>query len=114
MGVTNVISYHNVTTVGQPTENTPDMYSLVDTTGKVVVEQIVDETLLASQRNIDSRLTSVDLRDANTPPGDEVENEEEPHYWSQMNLQDQGMEFEADEEMSSRENVKDVSTKLNV
>ena len=57
-----------VTTVGQPTENTPDMYSLIDTTEKVVDEKVVDETLLVSQRNIDSRLTSVDLRVANAPP----------------------------------------------
>ena len=72
-------------------------------------EQIVDETLLASQRNIGSRLTSVNLRDANSPLGDEVENEEEPHYWSQMNWQDIGIESEADREMS-----KDVLTKLNL
>ena len=61
---------------------------------------------MMSQRNIDSRPTSVDLRDADTPLGDEVENEEKPHYWSQMNLQDLGIEFKADEEMSSGENVK--------
>ena len=81
-GATNVTSHHNVPTVGQPTENTPDMYSLVDTTGKVVDEEVVDKTLLVSQRNIDSRPTSDDLRDAIAPLGDEVENEEEPHHWS--------------------------------
>ena len=72
MGMTNVTLHHDVTTVGQPTENTPDMYSLLDTTEKVVVEQIVNDTLLASKRNIDLRLTSVNLRDANAPPGYEV------------------------------------------
>ena len=85
-GVTNVTSNHDVTTGGQPTENTPDMYSLVDTTEKVVDEQVVDKTLLVSQRNIDSRLTSVNLKDANAPLGNEVENEEEPCFWLQMNL----------------------------
>ena len=85
-GMTNVSSHHNVTAVGQPTEETPDTYSLVDTTEKVVDEQLVDDILLASQKNVDSRLTSVNLRDANTPLGDDVENEEEPHYMLQMSL----------------------------
>ena len=52
-GVTNVTSHHNVPTVGQPTENTPDTYSLVDTTEKVVEEQVVDKSLLTSQIIID-------------------------------------------------------------
>ena len=57
--VTNIISHHNVTAVGKPTVNTPETYSLVDTTEKVVEEQIMDESLLASQGNIDSRPASV-------------------------------------------------------
>ena len=45
--VTNITSHHAVPTVRQPTENTPDTYSLVDTTEKLVEEQIVrDYTLL--------------------------------------------------------------------
>ena len=60
MGVTNITSHHDVPVVGQPTENTPDTYSLVETTEKVVEEQVVDESLLTSQRIIDSRLASVD------------------------------------------------------
>ena len=55
-GVTNITSHHDVPTVGQPTENMSDTYSLVDTTE----EQVVDESLLTSQRIIDSRLESVD------------------------------------------------------
>ena len=38
MGMTNVTSHHNVSTVGKSTENTPDTYSLVDTTEKIVEE----------------------------------------------------------------------------
>ena len=69
-------------------------------------EQVVDKILLVSQCSIDSRPTSVDLRDANAPPENEVENEEEPCFWSQINLRDTDLEFNADEETSSRENVK--------
>ena len=50
----------------------PDTYSLVDTTEKVVNEQVVDDILLASQRNTDLRSTSVDLRDARAPLRDKV------------------------------------------
>ena len=59
MGVINVTSHHNVPTVGQPTENILDTYSLVDTTEKVVEEQVVDESLLTSQRIIDLRPASM-------------------------------------------------------
>ena len=45
----------------------PDMYSPVDTTEKVVNEQVIDDTLLVSQRNTDLRLTSVGLRDVRAP-----------------------------------------------
>ena len=65
IGVTNVTSNHNVPTVGKPTDNTPDIYSLVDTTEKVVEEQVVDESLLTSQRIIDSRLASIDAQYTN-------------------------------------------------
>ena len=55
VGVKNITSHHDVPTVGQPTENMSDTYSLVDTTE----EQVVDESLLTSQRIIDSRLASI-------------------------------------------------------
>ena len=45
MGVTTITSNHDVPTVGQPTEDTPDTYSLVDTTKKAVEVQVVDESL---------------------------------------------------------------------
>ena len=62
------------------------MYSLVETTEKVVDEQVVDDVLLVSQRNADLRSTSVDLRSVNAPLRDKVENEEEPHFILQMLL----------------------------
>ena len=65
-GVANIKANHNVTTMGQPTENTPNMYSLVDTTEKVVEEQGVDESLPTSQRILNSRPASIYQQDANT------------------------------------------------
>ena len=59
VGMTNSYTHHNVPTVRQPAENMPDTYSLVDTTEKVVEEQVVDKSLLTSQRIIDSRPVDV-------------------------------------------------------
>ena len=56
----------------------PGTYSLVDMAGKVVEEQVVDESLLTSQRVIDSRLASINPQDANGPLRDEMRNEDEP------------------------------------
>ena len=49
MGMTNITSNHKVTIVVQPTENPSDTYSLIDTTEKVVDEQVIDKTLHVSQ-----------------------------------------------------------------
>ena len=64
--------------VGQPTEDTPDTYSLVETTEKVVDAHVVDENLLASQRSIDLKLTNVSLRKANMTLRNNVHNEDDP------------------------------------
>ena len=53
-GATNITSNHEVPMVGQPTKNTPDTYSLVDTTEKVVEVQVVDKSIPTSQRIVDS------------------------------------------------------------
>ena len=111
MDMTNVTSNHDIPTVGQPTKNTPDTYSLVDTTEKVVEAQVIDKSLRTSQRIIDSRLASVNPWDADAPQRDEARNEEEPCYWSDVNLQDIGLGFEADEEISSETSVKKKSKK---
>ena len=86
MGVTTVTSNHDVPTVEQSTDDAPDNYSLVNTTEKAVEVRVVGESLSMSQRNIDSRLTSVDPKDATAPFGEETRNDEEPRYWSDMNL----------------------------
>ena len=59
---------HDVTTVGQPTGQTPDTFSIVDTTGKVIDLDIVDSTLLPSQRNTDNRPTMDDPGEAKASP----------------------------------------------
>ena len=59
MGVTNITPNHNVPMVGQSPENTPDTYSLMDTTEKVVEAQVVDKSLPTSQRIVESIPASV-------------------------------------------------------
>ena len=59
---------HDVTAVGQPTDQTPDTFSIVDTTENVIDLDIVDSTLLLSQRNTDNRLTMDDPGEAKTSP----------------------------------------------
>ena len=78
--MTNITSNHDVPMVGQTTENMPDNHSLLDTTEKIVEVQVVDESLPTSQRVVDSRLASVDPRDANTPLRDDMRSKEAPHY----------------------------------
>ena len=41
-----------------------------------------------------------------------MRNEEEPHYWSDVNLQDVGLSIEADEEISSEASVKKQFDKM--
>ena len=106
MGMTTVTSTHNVHTVEQSTVDAPDSYSLVNTTEKTVEGQIVDENLLTSQRNIDSRLPSINPKDATIPLGEGLRNNEDHRYWSDINLQDAGLEFDADEVYSSENSVK--------
>ena len=104
-GVTTVTSNYNVLAVGQPTSESPDAYSLVNITEKAVDIQVVDKNLPISQRIINTRPTEVDPRDANAPLRDEVRNDDEPHYWLEMNLQDVGLDFDADEVLSSEASV---------
>ena len=65
-----------------------------------VDDQLVDKSIPTSQRNIDSQLTSVNPRNTVAPQRDETRNEV-PRQWSDVNLQDVGLGFEADEEISS-------------
>ena len=54
MGVTTITLNHDVPAVGQPTDDSPGAYSLVNTAEKAVEHHLVDESILMSQRNIDS------------------------------------------------------------
>ena len=78
----------------------------MDAIEKAVELQVVDKSLPGSQRIIDSRLASIAPQDAVAPQRDEVRNEEEPCYWSDINLQGVGLGFEADEEISSEASIK--------
>ena len=66
---------HNVTAVGQPTDQTPDTFSIVDTTEKVVDPEIVDSSLLPGQRNTDKRPTTEDLGEVKPSPQQTMDNE---------------------------------------
>ena len=68
MSTIDVASNHSVTTVGQPTGKTPDTFSIVDMTEKVVDLDIVDSTLLPSQRNTDNRPTTDNPGEAKASP----------------------------------------------
>ena len=94
--MTTITLNHDVPTVGQPTEETPDVYSLVDTTEKVVEEQVVDKSLLTSQRIIDSRPASIDPWDANIPLRDGNREWGWTSLLVRYNLQDIGSGFDAD------------------
>ena len=59
---------HDVTTVGQPTGKTPDTFSIIDMTEKVIDLDIVDSTLLPSERNTDNRPTMDDPGEAKATP----------------------------------------------
>ena len=72
-----VTSNHDVTTVGQLTGQTPNMFSIVDMAEKVIELDIVDSTLLPSQRNIDNRVTTDDPGEAKASPQQTMDNEEE-------------------------------------
>ena len=78
----------------------------MNATEKAVENQGLDECLPMNQRNIDSRPMSVDPRDAIAPQGDKMRNDEEPCYWSDMNPRGVGLDFDADEELSSEASVK--------
>ena len=46
-------SNHDAPTVGKPTEQTPDTFSIVDVTERVVELEVVNNILLPCQRNTD-------------------------------------------------------------
>ena len=64
MSAIDVASNHDAPTVGQPTGQTPDMFSIMDMTERVVELEVVDNVLLTHQRNTDKELTMDDPEEA--------------------------------------------------
>ena len=77
-----VASNHNAPTVGKPTEQTPDTFSIVDTTERVVELEVVDNVLLPYQRNTDKEPTMDDLGEAKASPRQMMDNEEETPFFT--------------------------------
>ena len=80
MSTINIALHHNVTTVGQPNEQTPNMFSIVNMTEKVMDPEIVDSTLLPSQRNTDARPAMDDTGQVKASPQQEMDNEKEEPF----------------------------------
>ena len=77
MSAIDVASNHNVTAVGQPTDQTLNTFSIVDTTEKVIDPNIVDSSLLPSQRNTDNRLARDNSGEAKASPQQTTDSGEE-------------------------------------
>ena len=63
-----IASNHNAPTVGKPTEQTPDMFSIIDTTEKVIELDVVNNVLLPHQRNTDKEPTMDGSGEAKASP----------------------------------------------
>ena len=63
-----VASNHDSPTVGKPTEQTPDTFSIVDTTERVIELEVVNNELLPHQRNTDKELTMDGSKEAKASP----------------------------------------------
>ena len=68
MSAIDVASNHNAPTVGKPTEQTPDTFSIVDATERVVELEVVNNVLLPCQRNTDKEPTTDDPGEAKASP----------------------------------------------
>ena len=63
-----IASNHDAPTLGQPTGQTPDTFSIVDMTERVVDLEVVDNVLLLHQRNNDKEPTTDDPGEAKASP----------------------------------------------
>ena len=63
-----VASNHDAPTVGKPTEQTPDTFSIEDATENVVELEVVNNVLLPCQRNTDKELTTDGSGEAKASP----------------------------------------------
>ena len=63
-----IASNHDAPTVGKPTEQTPDTFSIIDTTERVVELEVVNNELLPHQRNTDKEPTTDGSGEAKASP----------------------------------------------
>ena len=112
-----VASNHNAPTVGKPTEQTPNMFSIVDTTERVVELEVVNNELLPRQRNTDKELTMDSSGEAKASPRQMTDNEEGTPFFTKYahlvpTAKSPAPESEEDELSSSDEAVnKEVDTR---
>ena len=71
-----VASNHDAPAVWKPTEQTPNTFSIVDATERVVELEVVNNVLLPRQRNTDKELTTDDPGEAKASPQQMMDNEE--------------------------------------
>ena len=76
-----IASNHDAPTVGKPTEQTPDTFSIVDATERVVELEVVNNVLLPCQRNTDKELTTDNPGEAKASPQQTMDNEEETPFF---------------------------------
>ena len=77
-----VASNHDAPTVGNPTEQTPDTFSIVDTTERVVELEVVNSELRPRQRNTDKEPTMDDPGEVKASPRQTMDNEEETPFFT--------------------------------
>ena len=82
MSAIDVASNHDARTVGQPTGQTPDTFSFVDMTERVIDLEVVDNALLPCQRNTDKEPTTDNLGEAKASPQQVTDNEEETPFFT--------------------------------
>ena len=71
-----VASNHDAPTVGKPTEQTPDTFSIIDVTERVIELDVVNNVLLPCQRNTDKEPTTDGPGEAKASPRQTADNEE--------------------------------------
>ena len=77
-----VASNHDAPTVGKPTKQTPNMFSIIDTTERVVELEVVNNVLLPCQKNTDKEPTTDDPGEAKPSPRQTMDNEEETPFFT--------------------------------
>ena len=112
-----VASNHDAPTVGKPTEQTPDTFSIKDATEKVVELEVVNNVLLPCQRNTDKEPITDNPGETKASPRQMMDNEEgTPFFTTYAHLvptaKSLAPESKEDELSSSDEAVnKEIDTK---